>query len=225
MIFLYLRKMEISYLGHSSFKIKGKKAVVVTDPYSKESTGIKFPKVEADIVTISHNHADHNQKDSVLGSPFIVDGPGEYEIEDVSIFGISSFHDKKKGFERGKNTIYLIEMDGIRVCHLGDLGHQLYDRQIEELDGVDVLLIPVGGVYTIGPKEAGEVISQIEPKIVIPMHYNFPDLSQEIFGKMSTLEDFLREVGEKGEVLPKLSITRDSLPGETKIVILERKNG
>lgn len=216
--------MEISYLGHSSFKLKGKTATVVTDPYSPEATGLKFPKVEADIVTVSHDHQDHNQKDQVQGSPFVILGPGEYEVKNVSIFGISSFHDAKEGSERGQNTIYLMEMDGLRVCHLGDLGHRLSDRELEELNGVDILFIPVGGFYTIGPKEAGEVISQLEPKIIIPMHYNFPGLNQEIFGKMSTLEDFLKEMGEKGEFLPKLSLSREGLPTETKIIVLERKN-
>ena len=217
--------MEISYLGHSSFKIKGKEAVLVTDPFSKEATGINFPKVEADIVTISHNHGDHNQSPEVLGSPFIISGPGEYEVRGVSVTGISSFHDTNGGAERGTNTIYLIEMDGLKICHLGDLGHKLSDRELQEISGVDILLIPVGGVYTIGPKEAVTIVSQIEPKIVIPMHYNTPDHSQEIFGKMATVHDFLQEIGENGESLAKLSLSRDNLPAETKIVVLERRNG
>lgn len=217
--------MEISFLGHSSFKIRGKTATLVTDPYSPQMVGLKFPKVEADIVTITHQHEDHNQKDQVLGSPFVVSGPGEYEVKNVSIFGISSFHDSSEGSERGQNTLFLIEMDGIRIAHLGDLGYKLSDRQLEELNGVDILLVPVGGIYTLDPRQASEVISQLEPKFVIPMHYNFPGLNSAVFGKMSTVEDFLKEMGEKGQYLPKLQISREKLPEETQIIVLERKNG
>lgn len=217
--------MEISYLGHSSFKIRGKTATLVTDPYSPEMTDLKFPKVGSDIVTISHQHEDHNKKEQVLGLPFIISGPGEYEVKGVFIFGISSFHDSSEGSERGPNTIYLIEIEGLRICHLGDLGHKLSDLKLQELNGVDILFIPVGGIFTIGPRQASEVIAQLEPKIVIPMHYNFPGLNMAVFGKMSSLEDFLREMGEKGQYLPKLQITRDRLPEEMQIIILERKNG
>ena len=217
--------MEISYLGHSSFKIRGKTATLVTDPYSPEMTDLKFPKVQADIVTISHQHEDHNKKELIQGLPFIISGPGEYEVKGVFIFGISSFHDSSEGSERGPNTIYLIEIEGLRICHLGDLGHKLSDLKLQELNGVDILFIPVGGIFTIGPRQASEVIAQLEPKIVIPMHYNFPGLNMAVFGKMSSLEDFLREMGEKGQYLPKLQITRDRLPEEMQIIILERKNG
>ncbi|MFZ5366265.1 MAG: MBL fold metallo-hydrolase [Patescibacteria group bacterium] len=217
--------MEISYLGHSSFKIRGKTTTLVTDPYSSEMTGLKFPKVEADILTISHEHEDHNKKELVLGSPFVISGPGEYEVKNVSIFGISSFHDSKEGSERGQNTIYLIEIDGIRICHLGDLGHKLSDLALQELNGVDILFVPVGGIFTLGPRQGAEVISQLEPKIVIPMHYNFPGLNPSVFGKTQTLDDFLHEMGEKAQVLPKLTVTGDKLPEEMQIIVLERKNG
>jgi L-ascorbate metabolism protein UlaG (beta-lactamase superfamily) len=217
--------MEIALLGHSSFKIRGKTATLVTDPFAKETVGFKFPKVESEIVTISHNHEDHNQKEAVLGSPFVISGPGEYEIKNVSIFGISSFHDSSQGSERGPNTIYLIEMDGLRLCHLGDLGHKLEDLELEELNGVDILFIPVGGIFTIGPKEASQVIGQLEPKIVIPMHFNCPSLKSEVFGKLATVDEFLKEMGEKSQVLPKLQISKDRLPEEMQIIILERKNG
>lgn len=222
---LLKKNMEISYLGHSSFKIRGKTATLVTDPYSPEMTDLKFPKVGSDIVTISHQHEDHNKKELIQGLPFIISGPGEYEVKGVFIFGISSFHDSSEGSERGPNTIYLIEIEGLRICHLGDLGHKLSDLKLQELNGVDILFIPVGGIFTIGPRQASEVIAQLEPKIVIPMHYNFPGLNMAVFGKMSSLEDFLREMGEKGQYLPKLQITRDRLPEEMQIIILERKNG
>ena len=165
--------MDITYLGHSSFKIKGKQASIVTDPYDSEMVGMKFPKVDADIVTISHHHADHDRGDGVSQVKKIIDGPGEYEISGVSIIGLTSFHDNKKGADRGKNTIYVIEMDNLRLLHLGDLGHVLSENQIKEIGDVDILFVPVGGFYTLDPQVAVEVLKQIGPSIVIPMHYKF----------------------------------------------------
>src|SRR4030042_5302788 len=112
--------------------------------------GLKYPKVEANIITISHDHPDHNQKDQVAGSPFIIDAPGEYEISEISLFGIATFHDSMEGRERGKNIIFLIEADGLKLCHLGDLGHKLSDKQLEELNEVDILFIPIGGTGRLG---------------------------------------------------------------------------
>lgn len=216
--------MEIYYLGHSSFRIKGKNTVLLTDPFSSSAVGFKFPKVEAQIVTVSHEHQDHNNVQAVEGNPFVVSAPGEYEIKGVSIFGFSSFHDSKQGAERGRNTVYLIEADGFRICHLGDLGDGLSQKIIEEVNGVDVLMIPVGGIATIGPKEAVEIISQIEPLIILPMHYKAPGINETTFGKFSTVGDFLKEYGtENPERLDKVSLTEGKLPGETKVVLIERK--
>lgn len=214
--------MEITYLGHSSFKLKGKNIALVTDPYGPH-IGFKFPKSKADIVTVSHDHEDHNQAKLVDGNPFVISGPGEYEVKGTSVFGVSTFHDQKGGSERGQNTAYMIEMDGLRICHLGDLGHKLTDRQLDQLDGVDILLIPVGGFYTIGPAEAAEVVSRLEPLIVIPMHFNTPKLNQDVFGKLSGVEAFLKEMGEEVTPEPKLQISRDKLPEELKIVVLKRR--
>lgn len=218
--------MEIYYLGHSSFRIKGKTATLITDPFSEKMTGLKFPKAEADIVTISHNHEDHNQSDLVEGSPYVISKPGEYEVKNVSVFGIEAYHDAKEGQEKGKNTIFVIEMDKIRICHLGDLGHKLDEKELEEVDGVDILMIPVGGSVTVNPSEAMQVVTQIEPKIVLPMHYNEEGLNQQVFGDLSSLDAFLKEAGDKIENLPKLTVSFDSLPEEKQqIVVLERKNG
>lgn len=226
MIICPYQNMDIYYLGHSSFRLKGKTATLITDPFSEKMTGLKFPKSEADIVTISHNHEDHNQGDLVSGHPYIMANPGEYEVKNVSVFGVSAFHDNQKGQERGKNTIFVIEMDKMRICHLGDLGHKLEENILEELDGVDILMIPVGGSVTINPSEAMQVVSQIEPKIVLPMHYNEEGLNQQIFGDLAPLEAFLKEAGDKIEHLPKLTVGFDSLPEEKQqIIILERKNG
>jgi len=148
----------------------------------------------------------------------VVNGPGEYEISGVLIIGIATFHDGEGGRKRGKNTVYLMEIDEISVCHLGDLGHVLTGEQVEEIDNVDVLLLPVGGVSTINAPVAAEVVRQLEPKAVIPMHYKTPALSWEL----EPVERFLKEIGAK-EVnpQPKLSITKSSLPASTQVFLLD----
>jgi len=216
--------MEVTYLGHSSFKFRGKSVTVVTDPYDPEYVGLKYPKTEADIVTVSHNHPDHNFISIVGGGPFVISQPGEYEIKGVSIFGFSSYHDDKQGAERGKNIIYLIEVDGFRICHLGDLGERLSAELIEEIGTADILCIPVGGKVTLGTNEAVELTAQIEPSIVLPMHFNLPGINQKIFGDLNPVDEFLSKMEvEDKTVLDKLSISKDKLPEETKVVILERK--
>jgi L-ascorbate metabolism protein UlaG (beta-lactamase superfamily) len=217
--------MEIVFLGHSSFRIKFKKAVVVTDPYG-DSIGLKLPKVTADLVTISHDHEDHNFSAGVLGTkdhpePFVVAGPGEYEVSQVFVLGFSSYHDSVKGKERGKNTIYLLRSEGLTLCHLGDLGHVPSRKIIERLNQVDVLFIPVGGTYTLGPKEAAAVVAQIEPKVVIPMHYQLTGLNL----KLASAEDFLAEIGIKKEVEEKLFLkSSEGLLEERRVVVLKSKN-
>jgi len=219
--------MEITYLGHSSFRIKGKKRIIVTDPYD-ESVGFKMPRVTADIVTVSHHHPDHNYLTGVKGTtkseePFVIDGPGEYEVGGVSIFGIASDHDQSHGAQRGENTIYLINLDGLRLAHLGDLGHKLTEGQLGELNGVDVLFIPVGGTYTIDDNQAIEVIGQIEPLIVVPMHYLTKEMKPD-FGIKLTVEDFLKALGEEtNKIKERLEISKDKLPEEREIVVLKRK--
>lgn len=215
--------MQINYLGHSCFKIKSKDVVLVTDPFDKY-IGFSMPQTKADIVTISHEHKDHSCLTSIEGQPFVVKAPGEYEISGISIFGLSVFHDKVKGAERGRNTIYIIRAEEISLCHLGDLGHKLNDEQLEEVNGVDVLFIPVGGRYTIDPKEAVEVINQVEPKIIIPMHYKALGLDEKIFGQLADLEDFLKEIGApETRQENKLVIAKTSLPEEAEVICLNRK--
>lgn len=215
--------MDITWFGHSSFKLKGKNSSIVTDPFENK-VGFKFPKVEANVVTISHDHWDHNHAELVAGAPKIVKGPGEYEIGGVSIFGIHTYHGAKQGAERGPNTVYVINIDGIKICHLGDLGHTLTEEQVGEIGAVDVLLIPVGGVYTIDSSQASEVVSSLEPKVVIPMHYSMPDLNQETFAKLSEVEEFVKELGLEPVRDSKYAITSDKLPEEMQLVILERRN-
>lgn len=204
--------MDIKYLGHSSFKITSTKACVVTDPFSSEMVGIKFPKVEADIVTISHQHEDHNKSELVGGNPLILDIPGEYEKQNVRITGFDVYHDEKDGQERGKNILYKFEMDDLSILHCGDLGHTLSNEMIEEIGEVDILLIPIGGVYTIGPSDAVTVVREIEPKIVIPMHYNHSGLNQASFAGLSGLPEFISAMGASDiEPLAKYSVKKSDL--------------
>src|SRR3989344_5861765 len=214
--------MEIQYIGHSSFKIRGKNASVVCDPYDPQFTGLKFPKISAEIVTISHNHGDHNNSEGVSDKTLVISGPGEYEVKGVKVVGLSTYHDGKEGKERGKNTIYRIDIDKISPVHLGDLGHKLTDSQIDSLGTVDILLIPVGGVYTLNPAEAAVVVSQLEPKVIIPMHYKRKELDEKTFAGLADLNLFLKELGKTDIApLPKYTTTREKLPSEATVVVLE----
>lgn len=214
--------MTITWLGQSCFKIQDKEITVIVDPYSNE-VGFKLPRLAADIVSISHDHFDHNNVEAVsgtTGAPFVISGPGEYEVKGVFVYGIPSWHDKSEGKEKGSNTIYRIQMEGISVVHLGDLGHTLSEEEVAKLDGVDILLVPVGGHFTVGGSEAAEVVSQLEPRIVIPMHYKIPGLKMDV----DPVDKFLKEMGaSKAEKLPKLKIVKKDLPQEeTKVVLLEK---
>src|SRR5207248_4939263 len=181
--------MEISWLGHSCFQLRGKNVTLITDPFPPQP-GYSLGKVNAPIVTISHNHAGHNYVQGVGGNPRVVRGPGEYEISDVLITGVASYHDNKRGQEHGRNTIYVIHIDDLVVCHLGDLGHTLQEEQLEEVADADILMIPIGGHNTINATEAAEVISQVEPRIIIPMHY-----SASTGESPNPLDKFCREMG------------------------------
>lgn len=217
--------MDITYLGHSSFKIKTKTATVITDPFDPQMVGIKYSGVEGDIVTVSHHHPDHDAAEKVSGVKKVVDGPGEYEISGVSIIGYQSFHDDKKGEGRGKNTIYVFEVDGLRIAHLGDLGHALSDDLINEMGSIDILMIPIGGIFTISPKEATDICSKIDPYFILPMHYKVPEMKEENFVGLEPKETFLKEIGLMVEVMPKFSIKKeDIVEGQsTKVIVLEKK--
>ncbi len=217
--------MNITWYGQSCFKIttqskkKSRESVsLVVDPFS-EKIGLKLPKMEADIVLITHSHDDHSNKDFFKKETFVIDSPGEYELRDIFIEGISSFHDKEKGKERGLNTIYTIETEEIRICHMGDFGQEeLEDDQLKKIGEIDILMLPVGGVYTINGQEAKKIISQIEPRIVIPMHYKVPGLKIDL----NELESFLKAMGEKKATSQeKLSLQKKNLPdGDMSIIPL-----
>lgn len=216
--------MDITYLGHSAFRIKGKAATVITDPFDPQMVGIKFPKVSGDIVTVSHNHNDHNYLSGVVDTKRVIEGPGEYEIGGVSIVGYKTFHDAKNGEERGKNTVYVYEMEDLRLCHLGDLGHELSNTLIEEIGNIDILMIPVGGFYTINAEVASKVSQAIEASIVLPMHYKTEDMADSLKEKLSSVDDFLKQTGLSVEKTDKLSVKKSDIsPEGQKIVLLERK--
>jgi L-ascorbate metabolism protein UlaG (beta-lactamase superfamily) len=208
--------VDITWLGLSCFRIRGNQAVIITDPFPP-GMGYNLGKQTADIVTVSHQHPSHSYDQGINSEHHLVKGPGEYEISGVLILGISTYHDSVKGQSRGKNTIYLMEIDGVNVLHLGDLGHALSDDQAEEIGNVDVLLLPVGGVNTINAAMAAEVIRKLEPKVVIPMHYKTEKSSRDL----EPVENFLKEMGQtQVEPRPKLNISRNSLPITTEVVVL-----
>jgi L-ascorbate metabolism protein UlaG (beta-lactamase superfamily) len=211
--------MEITWLGHSCFRLRGREAAIVTDPCAK-STGYSVGRPAADIVTVSHDHPGHNNVAAVTGSPRVVQGPGEFEIAGVLIMGIRTYHDGEKGERLGKNIAYVLEMDDLRVCHLGDLGHVPTPEQVEELSGVDILLAPVGGNNTIAAAAAAETVSLLEPKLVLPMHYQTPAAKAQL----DPLDRFLKEMGAPSaleERQAKLSVTKSTLPQETKVQVLD----
>lgn len=211
--------MIITWWGHSCFKIQDKIGsdgiTLVTDPFDK-SVGLKLPNFEADIITISHDHHDHNNSDALRGKPYIINSAGEYDVKGVLVQGVDSFHDESQGADRGRNLIYRIVMDDINVVHLGDLGHVLDNKQLENLVGTDILIVPVGGTYTLDAKKAVQVVSQIEPRIVIPMHYQLPGLKIEI----DPVDNFIKELGVKPTYEDKLKIAKKDLPLENMELVI-----
>jgi len=217
--------MEITFLGHACFRIKGRSATVLADPFDPNMVGLKLPKVSSDIVTISHSHRDHSYVAGVTDVRRVVEGPGEYEISGVSIIGFSSFHDASNGSERGKNTIYVYELDGLRLCHLGDLGHEPSSALIEEIGYVDILMIPVGGFYTIGADIAAKVARDIEAPLVLPMHYSREGLSPELKEKLSGVDDFIKVSGFSYEKTDKLNVKEGAIPEEgQKVILMDQKS-
>lgn len=216
--------MQIIWHGQSCFQIiasrgKNNQISIVIDPFSEE-LGLRVPKLEADILLFSQRHFDRNNLRAVSGNPFLIEGPGEYEIKNIFVQGIHSWHDSSQGKVRGENTIYTIEAEEMRLCHLGDFGqNELTEEQLEKIGEIDILMIPIGGVWTISGKEAPKIMAQIEPKITIPMHYNIPKLKEKLDG----LDKFLKPVGIKSiEPINKLTIKKKDIPTEeAKIIVLK----
>lgn len=216
--------MEITYLGHSCFRLKGNLGTVITDPYDSY-IGFSLPTASADIVTVSHDHKDHNNHKAVNGTtrrekPFIIDHPGEYEVGGISVFGVKTDHDAHGGVERGKNIVYTVLIDDLKICHLGDLGHELTQEQITEIGQIDVLLLPVGGALTINATQALKIAQALEPSYIVPMHFKTPKHDASVFGDLASLEDFMKEYGTEIIPVPKLVISKDRLPEETEMVVL-----
>ncbi|HAT74262.1 MAG: putative Zn-dependent hydrolases of the beta-lactamase fold protein [Candidatus Moranbacteria bacterium GW2011_GWF2_36_839] len=216
--------MIIQYYGHSCFKITTKPAgrgkddvAVFFDPFDK-SVGLRPPQGQADLVLVSHNHADHNNVEALKGEPYVIDIPGEYSAKGANIIGIASYHDDKNGAERGENTIFVLEAEDLRICHLGDLGTDLSEKQLEKINGIDILMIPIGGGnYTIDGKKAVDIIKKIEPKIIIPMHY-------KIKGSTVDIDDekvFCNEIGNcPKEKVSKINIKKKDLEEKEMEVVL-----
>ncbi|MDD4625157.1 MAG: MBL fold metallo-hydrolase [Candidatus Paceibacterota bacterium] len=220
--------MKIIWRGHSCFQIIGssrkdkKPLSIVIDPFSEE-IGLKLSKMEADILLVTHDHYDHNNIKAVSGAaektPFLINNPGEYDVEEAYIQGIPTWHDNSKGQERGRSIIYTIKTEDFKICHLGDLGQkELSEKEVEEIGEVDILMIPIGGGPTIDAKDAAKVISQIEPKIAIPMHYSLPKLKI----KLDELDLFLKVMGKK-DIQPedKLIVKKKDLPEDSfQLIVL-----
>jgi L-ascorbate metabolism protein UlaG (beta-lactamase superfamily) len=215
--------MIIQYYGHSCFKITTKPAgrgqddvVMFIDPFDK-SIGLRPPQGSADLVLVTHDHHDHNNTEAIKGEPYIIDIPGEYSVKGINIVGMKTFHDKKEGVERGANTIYMLETEELRICHMGDLGESLSEKQLETINGVNVLMIPIGGKYTLDGKEAVDIIKKIEPEIVIPIHY-------KINGSTVDVDDekkFCKEIGNcPRQSVSRINIKKKDLEGKSMEVIL-----
>ncbi len=211
--------MVITWLGQACFKLQSGDLTLVIDPFAKD-IGLTPPRFRADMVLVTHEHYDHSNVESLAGEPFIIKGPGEYEVKDVHVQGLLTFHDQTQGKERGLNTAYKIEMEGMSLAHLGDFGEkEMRDETLEALGDVDVLMLPVGGKYTITAEEAAKVVKQIEPRFVIPMHYKIPGLKIALAG----VEEFLKEIGAAKTVpQEKLTLKKKDLAegGKTEVVVL-----
>ena len=214
--------MVITYYGLSCFKIQSGDTAIAVDPFSKEC-GLAPPRFEAVAVLSTHDHENHNNIESLANkndSLFKITGPGEYEFRGILVRGIESFHDNKNGKTKGKNTIYIIEWEGMRLAHMGDYGEETLRSEIQEALGTpDILFLPVGGGDTIDGEVAAKFVNKVEPRIIIPMHYKVAGLKAKLDG----VEVFMKEMGEKAEPEEKLTIKKNALPAaeESRIVILK----
>ena len=210
--------MEITWYGRACFRLKGREATAITDP-CPPSTGFVAGKHDVDLLTLSHYHFDHAYTRSISAG-LTLTRPGEYEYRDLLVTGVRTFHDGQRGAERGENVVFAIQIDGVHVCHLGDLGHLLSEDDLAELGPIDVLLVPAGGTFTISAAEAAEVVAQVNPKIVIPMHFAVDGASTDLTGP----ERFLHELAVSEPIRqPKAVVHASSLPDETQVLILEAR--
>lgn len=211
--------MEIEYNGHACFTIKTSLGTVVTDPFGEE---VPYPikELRGDIVTVSHEHFDHNAVKRVKGNPYIIRSVGEYNQKGIIIKGFQAFHDKNQGRQRGQTIIFTIQVEGLKICHLGDLGEVLDDSKIKLIGDIDILLIPVGGFFTIEPEDARILIEKMKPKIVIPMHYKTNYIKD---WNIKPVEEFLRIISIPIRRLDtnKIEVTKENLPSTTEVYLLK----
>ena len=199
--------MKLRWLGHSCFLLTSRNGTrILTDPFNA-MVGYRLPEVEADVVTTSHDHGDHNHVKAVKGRFTHLNAPGRFSVRDVEIRGVSTFHDDAGGLKRGKNVVFRFDVDGVGVCHLGDLGHPLTAKQLEEIGPVDVLLVPVGGKFTVDYQGAAGVVKQLKPKVVIPMHYRTKRLQFYLDGP----EKFLEVMGGRNLGKQEIELNKNSL--------------
>ena len=211
--------VDLTWLGHACFRMRGREGIVLADPPDPKS-GHAISKTEALIVTISHDHAGHSSLRSVGGEPVVLRGPGEYEVREVLVTGVGTFHDDAKGAARGRNTVFTIRLDDLVICHLGDLGHELPAADLERLGDIDIVLVPISGAeVNLAAAKAAEIIHQLEPKVVVPMSYD-PEAKR----KDTPYDRLLHELGVKELTpVPKLSVTRSSLPENVQVVALDSR--
>lgn len=211
--------MIIKWLGHSAFEIKGT-STLITDPYNLPEVGVFPVGLTADVVTVSHEHKDHNYIEGINGEPRIINTVGEFNVGEFDIKGIATLHDKEGGTLRGNNTVFTISVEGLKICHLGDLGHILTEEQISEIEPIDVLMIPVGGTYTIDAPEAVQVVNQLNPKVILPMHYK--PINSTMSLPIEGVERFNKLLGWNVVEVDELKIDRGSLDSlEHKNVLFE----
>lgn len=212
--------MEITWFGHACCRLREKGVTVVADPCDK-TTGYEIPRMRTDVVTVSHDDPHHGYVRACGGKPFVINGPGEYEVKGVFITGIPTYHGKMREIKSSPNTVYLYEFGGISVCHLGNLAHVPPQSQIEALGDIDVLLIPAGGSNEhLKAAEAAEIISLLEPKIVVPILYHTGRTTL----KLASISTFLKEVGIPApDPIESLKVAASTLPEETEIILLEPK--
>jgi L-ascorbate metabolism protein UlaG (beta-lactamase superfamily) len=211
--------MEITWLGHCCFRIRAKEATIVTDPCDK-STGYSLGRPTADLVTVSSDGPAHNNVAGVAGDPRVINAPGEFEIAGVSVIGLTTYRDKEKGAVSGRNVAYVIDVEELRIVHLGSIGHVPSSEQVEEMGSVDILFVPVGGGTSLDAPPAAEAVNLIEPKLVIPMLFR-TDIEK---AQLDPVDRFLKEMGSKAaETHAKIAVTRSSVPEEMQVIVLDYK--
>jgi L-ascorbate metabolism protein UlaG (beta-lactamase superfamily) len=212
--------MKVKWLGHSCFLITSRGGVrIVTDPYAVGGSINYSPiKETADVVVVSHEHSDHSNVSAVRGTPEVVEGSGTKTAKGIQFKGIATYHDASQGTQRGPNTVFCFTIDDVKLCHMGDLGHVLSPGQVNEIGAIDILLVPVGGFFTIDASAASQVCDQLKPKVVIPMHFKTPKCVMPI----ASVEDFLKgkkNVRKAGG--SEVEFERENLPAATEIVLLQ----